>query len=53
VVGASFSSRDLSRPRVIGCAHVMGLSFSYVRELRRCCTPNDSVEYDVSLAKHK
>jgi hypothetical protein len=30
VVGASFSSGELSRPPVVGCAHVMGVSFSSV-----------------------
>jgi hypothetical protein len=30
VVGASFSSGELSRPPVVGCVHVMGVSFSSV-----------------------
>jgi hypothetical protein len=30
MVGASFSSRELSRPPVVGCVHVMGVSFSFV-----------------------
>jgi hypothetical protein len=30
MVGASFSSGELSRPLVVGCAHVMGVSFSSV-----------------------
>jgi hypothetical protein len=30
VVRASYSSRDLSRPPVVGCVHVMGVSFSSV-----------------------
>jgi hypothetical protein len=28
--GASFSFGELSRPQVVGCAHVMGVSFSFV-----------------------
>jgi hypothetical protein len=28
--GASFSSVELSLPPVVGCAHVMGVSFSFV-----------------------
>jgi hypothetical protein len=30
VVGASFSSRESSRPPVVGCAHVMGALLSSV-----------------------
>jgi hypothetical protein len=29
MVGESFSSRELSRPLVVGCVHVMGVLFSF------------------------